>query len=78
MTNPISTHLHRRKKPREATPFRLGPREAEPFTRFAFGLGIVAKRLRWQPERNLLRDIKAKRKRRGCRFLPCTKCTYRS
>ena len=33
------------------------PREAKPFTRFtrrflAFGLGILAKRLRWRPERN--------------------------
>src|SRR5437764_9018872 len=36
------------------------PREAKPFTRFtrrflAFGLGILAKRLRWRPERNSLR-----------------------
>ena len=35
------------------------PREAKPFTRFtrrflAFGLGILAKRLRWRPERNPL------------------------
>src|SRR5438876_4777957 len=33
------------------------PREAKPFTRFtrrflAFGLDILAKRLRWRPERN--------------------------
>jgi hypothetical protein len=54
-TTGIKTHFQRRKKPREAERFTpAGPREAERFTR-AFGLGILAKRLRWRPERNPLK-----------------------